>query len=270
MPATRCLEHIAALVAMLATEGCSEGADARANHDAAGVGGGASTVAGGGTGGPAGGGAGGSGAGDGGSVNLPSPIPDARSIDWSHAGIPGGIPGATWPISETLWRTLHDQGQRIPVPVACSIMAVSMPEPTSPVRPRRPLATWLAAIVTAALAISAITAAQLGGRVHGPASAGPPPPDLPHPETTAEVAPPPPLTGSPVTDVGPAESAPAGSTPPLRRATTLLSPHPRLGQPGRRRSRAARIASRTSMSTIGGSSTSSRSAFSRSSPWMTP
>lgn len=32
----------------------------------------------------------------------PSVIPADRSIDWSHAGIPGGIPSANWPIAATL------------------------------------------------------------------------------------------------------------------------------------------------------------------------
>jgi len=31
-----------------------------------------------------------------------SAIPSSRSVDWSHAGIPGGIPSANWPISNTL------------------------------------------------------------------------------------------------------------------------------------------------------------------------
>ncbi len=31
-----------------------------------------------------------------------SPIPSSRTIDWSHAGIPGGIPSANWPVSKTL------------------------------------------------------------------------------------------------------------------------------------------------------------------------
>lgn len=30
------------------------------------------------------------------------PIPPTRSIDWSHAGIPGGIPDAIWPICQTV------------------------------------------------------------------------------------------------------------------------------------------------------------------------
>jgi hypothetical protein len=38
---------------------------------------------------------------------LPAPvaeaqIPASRSVDWSHAGIPGGIPSASWPIYQTL------------------------------------------------------------------------------------------------------------------------------------------------------------------------
>jgi hypothetical protein len=33
---------------------------------------------------------------------LTDVIPSDRSVDWSHAGIPGGIPSAAWPISQTL------------------------------------------------------------------------------------------------------------------------------------------------------------------------
>jgi hypothetical protein len=29
-------------------------------------------------------------------------LPSARAVDWSHAGIPGGIPGASWPVAATL------------------------------------------------------------------------------------------------------------------------------------------------------------------------
>src|SRR5260370_37390048 len=29
-------------------------------------------------------------------------IPSNRAVDWSHAGIPGGIPSANWPIYQTL------------------------------------------------------------------------------------------------------------------------------------------------------------------------
>lgn len=39
-------------------------------------------------------------------VNAPAqisdPLPTARVIDWSHVGIPGGIPSANWPIYKTL------------------------------------------------------------------------------------------------------------------------------------------------------------------------
>ena len=33
---------------------------------------------------------------------TPSPIDSSRCIDWSHAGIPGGIPSANWPVYTTL------------------------------------------------------------------------------------------------------------------------------------------------------------------------
>lgn len=33
---------------------------------------------------------------------IPSPLPEARAIDWSHVGIRGGIPSASWPVFRTL------------------------------------------------------------------------------------------------------------------------------------------------------------------------
>lgn len=32
---------------------------------------------------------------------LPSFLPSSRTIDWTHIGIPGGIPDAKWPICQT-------------------------------------------------------------------------------------------------------------------------------------------------------------------------
>jgi hypothetical protein len=36
------------------------------------------------------------------SAHAQSAIPAARSVDWTHAGIPGGIPSANWPIYKTI------------------------------------------------------------------------------------------------------------------------------------------------------------------------
>jgi hypothetical protein len=90
--------------------GTSSGATGNANGGgAAGIGGGSSSgAAGNGNGGGnaggtsgAGGTAGAGGTTDGGVV-AGTLLPDARRIDWSHAGIPGGIPSGSWAIYKTL------------------------------------------------------------------------------------------------------------------------------------------------------------------------
>src|SRR6185437_11510522 len=35
-------------------------------------------------------------------AQVASPIPSSRTIDWTHVGIPGGIPDASWPICKTI------------------------------------------------------------------------------------------------------------------------------------------------------------------------
>ena len=41
-------------------------------------------------------------AGPGAQAQATSPIPTARSVDWTQVGIPGGIPDANWPVCQTL------------------------------------------------------------------------------------------------------------------------------------------------------------------------
>jgi hypothetical protein len=35
-------------------------------------------------------------------LSAQSFIPSSRTVDWTHAGIPGGIPDANWPVYKTL------------------------------------------------------------------------------------------------------------------------------------------------------------------------